>query len=356
MSSSEVRQSQPAARGAASTEVVTFTPGEAKQARRLSVVLVVVSLFFFLELAGALAARSKVLQADALHLLMDVLALGMSLVAMRLAVRRPTARFTFGLRRAEPVAAIFNAVLVLGASIEIVRDGVEGLSAPEPPKSGLMLIVAIAALFVNGISAWLLHGAIHHGHDHGHGHAHDHAGHGHGNGEKRGRGHHLNLRGAWLHLLGDTLGSLAALVAAIMIRSGGPAIADPIGSFVVVGILLVGAVRLIRDAVLVLLEASPAHLPVDAVRQVILGFPGVTEVHDLHVWSLGAGHDAITAHVHAKENDAMLARRLSNKLREAFEVEYVTVQIELDDEACGAPPSRFEEPAAHGHEGHSHGH
>jgi cation diffusion facilitator family transporter len=345
-----------------------FTAGEAKQARRLAVVLVVVTMFFVVELAGALAARSRVLQADALHLLMDVLALGMSLLAMRLAVRRPTARFTFGLRRAEPVAAIFNAVLVVGASIEIVRDGVEGLSAPEAPRSGLMLVVAIAALVVNGISAWLLHGVIQHphGHDHGHGHGHGHGhdrarGHGHEHGhehedehtrkaargeKRRDRGHHLNLRGAWLHLLGDTLGSLAALVAAIVIRSGGPVIVDPIGSFVVVGILLVGAGRLVRDAVLVLLEAAPAHVHVGAVREVITDFPDVAGVHDLHVWTLGAGHDAITAHVRAKKNDPRLARRLSHKLREAFDVEYVTVQVEVDDEACGAPESRYEGSAA----------
>jgi cation diffusion facilitator family transporter len=334
-----------------------FNANEARQARRLTIVLAVISAFFVAELAGAIAARSRVLQADALHLLMDVLALGVSLAAMRLAVRRPTARFTFGLRRAEPVAAIFNAMLVVGASIEIVRDAVDGLKSPESPRSGLMLVVAIAALAVNAVSAWLLHGAIHHGHTHGHGHGHGHGheedhdrardhdhGHDHGRRAARPRGHHLNLRGAWLHLMGDMLGSLAALVAAIVIRTGGPVVVDAIGSFVVVGILLVGAGRLVRDAVLVLLEAAPIHVPVEAVREVIVSFPGVAHIHDLHVWTLGAGHDAITAHVRASEADAQLARRLSDKLREAFEVEYVTVQVELDDEACGAPESRFESP------------
>src|SRR5207244_1737377 len=114
-------------------------------------------------------------------------------------------------------------------------------------------------------------------------------------------GHALNLRGAWLHLLGDVLGSVAALVAAIIIRFGGPASVDPIASFLVAAILVAGAYRLIRDASIVLLEAAPVHLPVGAVREVILAFPGVQDVHDLHVWTLGAGHDAITAHVHAKD-------------------------------------------------------
>jgi cation diffusion facilitator family transporter len=152
----------------------------------------------------------------------------------------------------------------------------------------------------------------------------------------------MNLRGAWLHLLGDTLGSLAALAAAIVIKVGGPPSADPIASFLVAAILLAGAFRLIRDATLVLLEAAPPHLPVGVVRTVVSAFPGVAHVHDLHVWTLGAGHDAITVHVQARA-DATLARRLSDELRARFDVEYVTVQVEALDEACDAPPSRYEE-------------
>ena len=238
---------------------------------------------------------------------------------------------------------MFNGLLVLGAAVEIVRDAVEHLEHAESPRGGLMLIVASAALVVNGISAWLLHGAIHHGHDHGHGHGH---GHTHGDEKKekgkKPKGHELNLRGAWLHLLGDTLGSVAALVAAIVIRSGGPAAVDPIASLVVVVILVLGAIRLLRDALAVLVEAAPKHLPVDQVTVVLRAFPGVKEVHDLHVWSLGAGHDAITVHVRAESPAPDLGRRIADKLRHDFEAEYVTVQVEptiADD--CGAPSSRI---------------
>ncbi len=331
----------------------SFTPGERKQARRLTMVLALVSVFWVFEFAGAIAARSVVLQADALHLLMDVFALAMSLVAMRLAVRRPTPRFTFGLRRAEPVAAIFNAMLVLGATFQIVRQALEELRGHEVPEAGIMLYVACGALVVNGLSAWLLHGAIHHdhGHAHDHKHAHDH-GHAHAPEKpvvedpdnphaKKTHGHAMNLRGAWLHLLGDTLGSVAALVAAIIIRAGGPAAVDPFASFLVALILVFGALRLIRDATLVLLEASPPHLPVNAIRDLIIAFPGVKDVHDLHVWTLGAGHDAISVHVHANIADPTLSSRLSQSLREKFDVEYVTVQIEVGEEACGAPPSLY---------------
>jgi len=326
---------------------------ERRQARRLLIVLVVIALFFVVELVGAKKARSDVLEADAYHLLMDVFALAVSLAALRLASARPNPRFTFGLRRAEPLAGAFNGVLVLALCVELVRDGIKDLSSATEPKADIMLIVATAALVVNGLSAWLLHGAMgHHGHGHGHpsekrdahahAHAHDHdhdhdhdhekkehddpddsGGHGHAH------GHHLNVRGAWLHLMGDALGSLAAFVAGLAIRLGAPPIVDPIASFLVVVILFVGAIRLLRDAGLVLLEAAPKRVRVARVKKVILAFPGVTEVHALHIWSLGTGHDAITAHVVGDcVTDPSLGPKLSEKLRDRFTVEYVTVQVE----------------------------
>ncbi len=321
---------------------MSFTPEEARQARRLGLVIAIVAAFFAVELAGALMARSVVLQAEALHLLMDVAALGGSLLAMRLAVRRPTPRFTFGLRRVEPVAAIFSAFLVLGTTVFIVVEAIEALKEKRPPLPWLMLAVASMALVVNGFSAWLLHDVIGRPHDHGgdpdnpdvedrvrthgastfeHDHEHDHA---HG----RGGGHALNLRGAWLHLLGDALGAVAALVAALVIRFGGSAAADPVASFVVAAILVVGAVRLLRDATLVLLEAAPPHLPLAAIRQVITGSPGVLAVHDMHVWTLGAGHDAVTVHVKTTSRDPEFGQRLSRRIRSVLNVEYVTVQVE----------------------------
>ncbi len=248
-----------------------FSARESRQARRLALVLAIVSGFFVLELAGAIMAESVVLQADALHLLTDVLALTVSLVAMRLAVRRPTPRFTFGLRRAEPVAAIFSALLVLGTTAGVVLEGVAALHSRTPPRAGVMIVVAVMALVVNGLSAWLLHDAIGHAHPHGpDAHNPDDSA-----DDPRGAaptanakpgGHALNLRGAWLHLVGDTLGALAALCAAIVIRFGGYAMADPIASFAVAAILLYGSLRLLRDATLVLLEAAPAHLSVAAIR------------------------------------------------------------------------------------------
>jgi cobalt-zinc-cadmium efflux system protein len=303
-----------------------FTEQEARQARRLGLVIALVVVFFVLELGGALLAESVVLQADALHLLMDIVALGVSLFAMRLAVRRPTPRFTFGLRRAEPVAAIFSAVLVLTTTVFIVIEAVGALNGRAPPRAGIMLAVAVMALLVNGLSAFLLHDVIKHPHAHGHDpdNPEDQDAHTHHDGH----GHALNLRGAWLHLLGDALGAVAALVAALMIRFGGTPAADPIASFVVAAILVVGAVRLLRDATLVLLEAAPAHLPLGAIREVIAGSPGVLAIHDMHVWTLGAGHDAVTVHVKTTSRDPEFGQHLSQRIRSVLSVEYVTVQVE----------------------------
>jgi cation diffusion facilitator family transporter len=367
-----------------------FTAREQLQVRRLVIVMMITAAFFVAQLAGAIWAQSNVLQIEAVHVLTDVAALGLAAIAMRVAVRRPTARFTFGLRRVEPVAAIFNALLVLGATVLLVWEAVVDLAGQgEGPHADRMLYVAAGALVVNGISAWLIHGAIgagDHGHAHGHLHAHDAHAHGHSHGHAhahahehdahghghdahshahgaqvrdphreqrpddercadydhhhiahhthRGRGHTLNLRGAWLHLFGDALGSLAAVIAAIAIRLGASPKVDPIASFVVAGILVYGGVRLLHDAVLVLLEASPPHLAVEEVRAAILGTDGVAELHDLHVWTLGAGHDAITAHVSAQRGDPSLAARVEAALRQQFPVEYVTIQVEVGGVTC----------------------
>ena len=322
---------------------------ERRQARRLLLVLLVIAAFFVVELLGAKAARSDVLEADAYHLLMDVFALAISLGAMRLATRRPSPRFTFGLRRVEPLAALVNGVLVFGVVIELVRDSLQHLADPTMPRSNIMLIVATAALVVNGFSAWILHGAMHGGHAHGHAHGHSHApaparapaqddedeGH-----HADAHAHHLNLRGAWLHLLGDALGSFAAFIAGVAIKYGASPIVDPLASFLVVAILVIGALRLVRDAGLVLLDAAPPRLPVARVRKVVLAHPGVVQVHALHVWSLGTGHDAVTVHVTADGADPDLGTRLGDVLRTKFEAEYVTVQVERVETATNSvPPS-----------------
>ncbi len=342
----EHRQSSAAGYGGRTSGVVRpsgFTARERHQVRRLVVVMLITSTFFAAQLAGAIWAESAVLKLEAVHVLTDVAALGLAALAMRVAVRRPTARFTFGLRRVEPVTAIFNALLVLGAVLLLVSEAIADLLGQQDgPQPDRMLYVAAGGLVVNGVSAWLIHGAIGHEHVLGHGktgiapeepcedydhrHIAHHAHHEHG--------HVLNLRGAWLHLFGDALGSLAAVIAAVTIKLGASPKVDPLASFVVAAILVYGSVRLLYDAILVLLEAAPPHLAIERVRAAILGTAGVAELHDLHVWTLGAGHDAISAHVSAKSADPSLAGRIEATLRRDFHVEYVTIQVEVGGVTC----------------------
>ena len=352
---------------------------ERTQKRRLVAVLALTGAFCGVEAVMSFVAGSTVLKADALHLAMDVSALGMSLVAMRIAAARPTDRFTFGLHRAEPFAAVINAVLVLSGTTYIVSEAVEALRAPHRPLLGVMAVVSTIALVVNGISAWLLHGAIAHGHghhhhghhDHGHvhhhaidsdhrrahahdhehhdhgshdhdDHDHDHAGHDHGDHDHehhdhaatgKGADHSMNLRGAWLHVLGDALGSTAALATALAIELGAPPVIDPLASFLVAIFLVVGATRLLRDAAQVLLEGAPAHLRSGVVREVIRSVDGVDEVLDLRVWTLGAGHDATATRVRGSTDPAALAKRVESRLRDDLRVSHVWVHVETSADA-----------------------
>jgi cobalt-zinc-cadmium efflux system protein len=318
----------------------TQSPIEAKQQRRLVLVLMITTTFFVVEFVGARISKSTAIRADALHLLMDVFALLMSLLAMRVSRLPPRGRYTYGYLRAEPLAALLNALLVLGTAVEITREGIEVLRGEDRPDPSSMLIVAALALVANGVSAWLIHGAMphgHHDHDHGHSHDHGHGDHDHGaKKEHQHRGQELNLRGAWLHLMGDALGALAALVAAVVIRQGGPTAVDPIAGFLVAVILLFGGLRLVRDALRVLFEGAPKHLEPEAIRAFLAKQTGVESVARLRVWTLGSGQDALTAHVKGSAH----AHALEHALIAEYGLAEVTVQVDH---------AHAHDDAAHGH-------
>jgi cobalt-zinc-cadmium efflux system protein len=231
---------------------------------------------------------------------------------------------------------------VLGTAVEITREGIEVLRFEARPDPSSMLIVAALALVANGLSAWLIHGAMphaHHGHDHDHDHGHDH--------QKTHveRGQELNLRGAWLHLIGDALGALAALGAAIVIRLGGPAAVDPIAGFLVALILLVGATRLVRDALRVLFEGAPKHLQPDLIRTFLAKQNGVESVTRLRVWTLGSGQDALTAQVKGSAQ----GRALEHALMGVYGLAEVTVQVDHLHEHAHDHPDHAHDHAAHKH-------
>lgn len=330
---------------------------EKKQKRRLLAVLVVTSAFCGVKLVGASMAKSNVLHADALHLFLDIGALSVALLAMRIAARPPTDRYPFGLRRVEPLAALANGLLVLLASAYIVIEGVEGLHAGHEPIPAIMMSVSIVALLINGASAYLLHGAMghdhtparrhadatrgaaphcDHDHHHDHGahhhaeisappHAHDHAHvHAHAHAKHAQSDHSLNLRGALLHLAGDALGALAAFGTAVAIWFGAPRIVDPMASFLVAGILLVAALRLLRDALRVLLEGAPDHLALADVRRTAESAADDIEVIDAHAWTVGAGHHALGLRVKARTSTAS---QIEDAIREKHRVSQVWVHV-----------------------------
>lgn len=333
---------------------------EKKQSRRLLAVLIVTSAFCGIKLFGASMAKSTVLHADALHLVLDIGALSMALLAMRIASRPPTERYPFGLRRIEPLAALANGLLVLVASGYIVQEGLESMRGGNEPVPAIMMGVSVVALLINGASAYLLHGAMghgvgspahaHHAHgpvetsdpparcahgphdhaaDHDHDHAHDraaapvsaaphaHTHHGHAD-------HSLNLRGALLHLVGDTLGALAAFATAVAIWLGAPRIVDPLASFLVAAILFVAAMRLLRDALRVLLEATPDHLALADVRRTAEGAADDVEVIDAHAWTVGAGQHALGLRVRTSTSTAA---QIEGAIREKHRVSLVWVHV-----------------------------
>jgi cobalt-zinc-cadmium efflux system protein len=273
--------------------------------RPLVIALAITAVFLVVEVVGALVSNSLALLADAAHMLTDVAALGLALFAIWLAGRPTSPERTFGYLRAEILAALVNAVTLIVMAIYIFWEAWQRLREPPEVQSGTMLAVAVAGTLANITSAWVL---------------------------SRGGGHkeNLNTRGAFLHVVGDLLGSIATLVAALVILLTGWYVADPILSVVIGGLVVFGAWSLLRDAVDVLLEAAPRGMVIADVRKAMEEVPGVTGVHDLHVWTVTSGLTALSAHVETDDaaNWPVCLATLTAMLRERFGIAHATLQPE----------------------------
>lgn len=270
--------------------------------RRLAWALAITAAFLVAEVVGGWLSNSLALLADAGHMLTDVGALGLSLFVAWFSRQPATPRKSYGYLRWEILAALINGAVLLMASAWILWEAVQRLRAPEPVVGGLMLAVAVGGLLVNATSAWLLHGSA---------------------------GDSLNMRGAYLHVVSDLLGSVAAIAAAVAIHWFGWSSADPIASILMTVLIVRGAWRLVREAVDVLLEATPAHIDTARVRDAMIGVPGVQEVHDLHVWTLTSGMVAMS--VHAVVPESAEHQRVLEALHDAvarFGIRHVTIQLE----------------------------
>jgi len=275
--------------------------------RRLIAVLGINAGVLVLQVIGGLASGSLALLADAGHMLTDSTGLVIALVATSLAARAATSSRTFGLQRVEILAALTNGLLLVGIAVWVLIRAVDRWSQPEHVDSGLMLVVAVVGAVANTIGLLILRG---------------------------GKDESLNLRGAYLEVLGDLMGSVAVVVAALVIMLTGWTRADSIASLAIVVLILPRAWSLLRDVVDVLLEATPKGVDLATVREHIREVPGVVDVHDLHAWTITSGVPVLSAHVVV--DDACLKEgrsgevldRLGECLGDHFDVEHCTFQLE----------------------------
>jgi cobalt-zinc-cadmium efflux system protein len=257
------------------------------------------------EVVGGVLSGSLALLADAGHMLTDIVALGLALVAAWSARRPPDPARTYGYQRAEILAAMFNGIALIVMAVFICVEAFDRFREPQAVDFGLMGVVAVGGLIVNAVGAGILHGEQ----------------------------HSMNLRGAYLHILGDLLGSVGAIVAALLIGVFGWVWADPLTSLIIAGIIVFSAIRLVHDAGNVLMEGTPAHLDAGEVQDCLTALPGVASVHDLHLWTVG-GHDPVmSAHLVLDHTESAgdVLRLATSALRERFHIEHSTLQIEPTD-------------------------
>jgi cobalt-zinc-cadmium efflux system protein len=274
--------------------------------RRLSLVLSLTAVYMIAEAFGGWWTGSLALLADAGHMFTDVGALALALTAAWFGSRPATSKKTFGYYRLEIIAALVNGVALVVMSLLIFYGAYERWLEPPIVRSRPMIVVAAGGLAVNLICAWILH---------------------------RRDEVDLNIRGAWMHVMGDALGSVAAIIAGVCMLLFGWYAADALFG-VLIGLFIIwGSVRLIRESTNVLLEGTPAHINLVAVEDAILATVGVSDVHDLHVWTITSGREALSAHViHATSiSQPDLLRELRTKLHDQFGVDHLTIQMETPD-------------------------
>jgi cobalt-zinc-cadmium efflux system protein len=286
--------------------------------KRLIVVLVITCAVLVVEVIGGLIAGSLALLADAGHMLTDSTGLILALIAASLATRAATARRTFGLQRAEVLAALGNALLLVGVAVWVLIKAVDRLSTPVEIDGGLMLVVAVVGVLANLAGLLVLRPA---------------------------QAKSLNIRGAYLEVLGDLIGSLAVVAAAVLILITGWTPFDAIASLLIVVVIIPRAWSLLREVVDVLLEATPHGVDLAEVREHIKGVRGVVDVHDLHAWTITSGVPVLSAHVivdHAcisEGRSGEVLDRLGECLGGHFDVSHCTFQLE--------PVGHQEHEAAH---------
>lgn len=289
--------------------------GSAVNRRRLALTLGLAATYMLAEAVGGWLTGSLALLADAGHMLSDAAALGLSLFAMWIAQRPPTPKRTWGYYRTEILAALINGATLLALSVWVVIEALDRFRSPSEVDAPVMMAISAGGLVVNLIGLRILSG---------------------------GRDESLNIRGAWLHVLTDALGSVQAIAAGALIWAYGWQWADPLASILISLLVVYSAWHLLRETVGVLMEGTPSHIDLDDVRNTLAGLPGVEGVHDLHVWTITSGMVALSAHlvVEAEAGSRSLLRTVRTALHDRFGIHHATVQIEAEDCEVGCEEAR----------------
>lgn len=279
--------------------------------RSLIIGLVLISTYMFVEIVGGLLSGSLALLADAGHMATDAAAIALALLAMWLADKGPTAERTFGFYRTEILAALFNAVSLWVVAGYILYEAYHRFVDVPHIEGVLMMVVGVGGLIINIITAWVLHGASQHS---------------------------LNVEGAFQHVLGDLLGSVAVVISGIFILTLEWYIVDPILSVLIALFIVYNTRHLVRKIAVVLVEGTPPHIDLYEVFDSLEDVEGVTIVHDLHVWTISSGYDALSAHVLVDRGYDGTFDDLLNELREVVKGKYgithVTLQMEYSTTEC----------------------
>jgi cobalt-zinc-cadmium efflux system protein len=280
-------------------------PARGRRSNRRSLVLVfgLTLTYMFAEAIGGFLTNSLALLSDAGHMMTDVAALALAMLALWFSTRPVTPQKTYGYYRTEILAALGNGVALVVVSLLIAYEAVQRIRQPEQVQGFEVMLIATGGLVINAISAWVLHSAS---------------------------VDNLNMRGAFLHVVSDALGSVGAIVAGVLIWLWGWLLADPIISVFMCLLILYGAWQLIRESVNVLLEGAPSHINVRAVIEAMHEVHGVSNVHDLHIWTIGSGNEALSAHVTIEQgaSHTETLESLQDRLRSGFNIGHLTIQLE----------------------------
>ena len=282
--------------------------------RPLKIALAIVLVVMVVEIIGGVLSGSLALLSDAGHMLVDALALGLALFALTIARRPATPTKTYGYHRVEIMAALANGVILVLAAVYIFYEAYQRSQDPTPVQTPLMLLVAGIGLVANLAGILLLRRASHRS---------------------------LNVKAAFWHIIGDTISSVGVIIGGVIIAVTGWYIVDPIIAILIGGIILWGAVRLVRESVDILLEAVPGHIQITKVAEMIKSVPGVEEIHDIHIWTITSGIYALSAHLLINDQmvsqSADIVETVNESLSRYFAITHTTLQLEC--EKCESCPS-----------------